>query len=220
MTIQEMHQLFRVVGQQMGMQTIRAILPEEIDVFLNMAINEKIRYVLSSNVINNESKILDNIGISPINYLKTLYKTEYLDGAGDIDGHDFLETIVSDDSEIMFYTSFAIRYKDATIKNARIIEPDKLYNVISDYCSSPSKEYPIVVILVQAAGHALIHIYIGEDDKNNVAGAYVNYIKNPNVVSLEDNIDCDLPNYTHNEIVQLAVQKYFNSVGSTTHNVE
>ena len=41
MTIQEMHQLFRVVGQQMGMQTIRAILPEEIDVFLNMAINDR-----------------------------------------------------------------------------------------------------------------------------------------------------------------------------------
>lgn len=220
MTIQEMHQLFRVVGQQVGMQTIRAILPEEIDVFLNMAINEKIRYVLASNVINDESKILNNADISPINYLKTLYQTEYLDGGGSVAGHNFIETTISDDSKIMFYTSFAIRYEDATIKNARIIEPDKLYNVISDYCSSPSKEYPIVVISPKPAGHALIHIYIGEYDENDVVGTYVSYIKNPNTVSLEDNIDCDLPNYTHNEIVQLAVQKYFNSVGSTTHNVE
>lgn len=218
MTIQEMHQLFRVVGQQMGMQTIRAILPEEIDVFLNMAINEKIRYVLSSNVINDESKILNNADISPINYLKTLYQTEYLDGA--IIENDIIETMKYQDDKVMFYTSFAIKYKNNIIKNARIIEPDKLYNVISDYCSSPSKEYPIVVLSPKPTGEAIIRIYIGEDNKDDVVGAYANYIKNPNTVSLEENVDCDLPEYTHNEIVQLAVQKYFNSVGSTTHNVE
>ena len=41
-----MHQYFRVYGEQMGLELIRNILPEEIDIYLNTAINEKVREVL------------------------------------------------------------------------------------------------------------------------------------------------------------------------------
>ncbi len=41
MNIGEMHVTFRELAQQMGMQTVRAILMEDIDICLNAAIIEK-----------------------------------------------------------------------------------------------------------------------------------------------------------------------------------
>ena len=43
MTIGEMHVMFRQLAQQMGMQTIRAILPSEIDACINVAVNDVIK---------------------------------------------------------------------------------------------------------------------------------------------------------------------------------
>ena len=43
MNIAEMHNVFRTLGQQMGMQLNRGILPESIDIYLNEAIIEKVQ---------------------------------------------------------------------------------------------------------------------------------------------------------------------------------
>lgn len=208
MTIQEMHQLFRVVGQQMGMQTIRAILPEEIDVFLNMAINEKINEVLASNVLSDTSKVLtDNAKIGNLNFFRTLQKQENVEQDGKVDM-----------TEIMLITSCVVRYEaSGKTYNCRIIGIDELEKVLNDYCTEPSYDYPVCSVILNSAKDIIINTYTG--DKTPVA-RYINYIKKPEIVSFENSINCDLPDYAHNEIVQLAVQKYFNSVGSTTHNVE
>ena len=50
MNIQEMHNTFRTIGQQMGMQLIRGILPESIDVYLNDVIIEKTQVELLQGV--------------------------------------------------------------------------------------------------------------------------------------------------------------------------
>ena len=42
----------------------------------------------------------------------------------------------------------------------------------------------------------------------------------PKVVSEANKVDCDLPAYVHQEIVERAVQKFFTSVGATTHQVK
>ena len=50
----------------------------------------------------------------------------------------------------------------------------------------------------------------------------IKYIKNPNVVKYSDDaaqqVNCDLPNYCHYEIVERAVQKYYASLGIGTGN--
>lgn len=213
MTIQEMHQLFRVVGQQMGMQTIRAILPEEIDVFLNMAINEKVREVLLSNVILDEgTKLMINNNTSPINYIRTLYKQCIVSNNNHFDS---VFSIINLDA--MYFTSFGVTYADNITKPCRLVEPDKIYNVLTDYCSAPTKNEPVVTIYTTQADDLVVQVY---NDNNDVYELIINYVSNPLKVSFDENISSDLPEYTHNEIVQLAVQKYFNSVGSTTHNVE
>lgn len=43
MTVVEMHVMFRELAQQMGMQTVRAILSEDIDICLNIAVNDYIK---------------------------------------------------------------------------------------------------------------------------------------------------------------------------------
>ena len=213
MTIQVMHQLFRVVGQQMGMQTIRAILPEEIDVFLNMAINEKVREVLLSNVILDEgTKLMINNNTSPINYIRTLYK-QYV-----VENNEHFDSIFSiTDLDAMYFTSFGVTYADNVPRACRLVEPDKIYNVLTDYCSAPTKNEPVVTIYTTQTDDLVAQVY---NDSNNVYKLIINYISNPIKVAFDKDISCDLPEYTHNDIVQLAVQKYFNSVGSTTHNVE
>ncbi len=40
MDISEMHKMFRQYTQQMGMQNVRAILPEQIDLLINNSISD------------------------------------------------------------------------------------------------------------------------------------------------------------------------------------
>ena len=42
MDILAMHEMFRVLGQQMGLERVRGILEESIDVYLNAAIKETV----------------------------------------------------------------------------------------------------------------------------------------------------------------------------------
>ena len=50
MTIGEMHVMFRQLAQQMGMQTIHAILPNEIDACINVAVNDVIKKLIAENL--------------------------------------------------------------------------------------------------------------------------------------------------------------------------
>ena len=74
MTVVEMHVMFRELAQQMGMQTVRAILSEDIDTCLNIAVNDYIKKVIADNVkMSGNNKIyIDNAKIGQINVLRTL----------------------------------------------------------------------------------------------------------------------------------------------------
>lgn len=219
MDIQEMHQYFRVYGQQVGMQNIRAILPEEIDAFLNVAINEKIREVLITNTTSNNTGLNINAEIGNLNFFRTLTLTKNLQLEKVIESDEkfkYLGTI--DFSNIMFVTSICISYDGFNTYNCRIIDINSIHNVLNDYCNSPSKEYPACSITTNTNNNKnVVAIY---PENIEIKDSSITIIKNPNVVSLDDNVSCDLPEYIHYEIVQLAVQTYFNSVGSTTQKVE
>lgn len=80
MNIAEMHVWFRQYAQQMGMQNVRAILPEQIDVFINTAISDLVNQLIRENVgIRNDRVITDNSKIGQINALRSLYKVQELD---------------------------------------------------------------------------------------------------------------------------------------------
>ena len=77
MTISEMHTYFRQYAQQMGMQNVRAILPEQIDILLNTSISDTINQIIRENVGTTSDRVVtDNSKIGSINALRSLYKVE------------------------------------------------------------------------------------------------------------------------------------------------
>lgn len=75
MTLTQMHVWFRQFAQQMGLQNVRAILPEQIDLLINTSINDTINQVIKENIgVTNDRVITDNSKIGQINALKTLYR--------------------------------------------------------------------------------------------------------------------------------------------------
>lgn len=75
-----MHVWFRQYAQQMGMQNVRAILPEQIDVLINTSISDTVNQLIRENVgLRNDRVITDNSKIGQINALHTLYRVVELD---------------------------------------------------------------------------------------------------------------------------------------------
>lgn len=77
MTIAEMHINFRQYAQQMGMQNVRAILPEQIDILLNQSITDTVNQLIRENIgVTNDRVVTDNSKIGQINAFRTLYKVK------------------------------------------------------------------------------------------------------------------------------------------------
>lgn len=75
MTTPEMHVMFRQFAQQMGMQNVRAILPEQIDLVLNTSQMDIVNQIIKENIgITNDRVITDNSKLGQINALRTLYQ--------------------------------------------------------------------------------------------------------------------------------------------------
>ena len=80
MTAPEMHVMFRQYAQQMGMQNVRAILPEQIDLLLNTSTMDTVNEIIKQNIgITNDRIITDNSKIGQINALRSLYTVAIID---------------------------------------------------------------------------------------------------------------------------------------------
>lgn len=79
MDIVNMHVWFRQYAQQMGMQNVRAILPEQIDLLINTSITDVVNQIIRENIgITNDRVITDNSKIGQINALRSLYKVKLI----------------------------------------------------------------------------------------------------------------------------------------------
>lgn len=217
MTIVEMHETFRVLGQQMGLERVRGILEESIDTYLNIAIKETVASVVKSNVqtvYKDKITIQDN-PISPVNGVSTLYKES--DFNANIPSGSDVEISLGN---VQYICGFSVSYPGKEFYNkCRFIEPDRVEDTLTDYCSRASKQYPIITVVNvnEVTNKYKFRIYCGSGEINKLK---VKYIKLPATVSLQNSINCDLPEHLHKDIVELAVNKYFNSVGSTSQSVK
>ena len=164
MNISEMHQYFRQYAQQMGMQNVRAILPEHISDTVNQIIKENIG-------ITSDRVITDNSKLGSVNALRSLYKVKEINISnlfteGDNNGHIIhLHTtrdtindaglVYKDDNNnykanYLFIIDFSINYKrDAFITNyfpVRIIDDVYLADVLNDFILSPRFRSPIITV--------------------------------------------------------------------------
>lgn len=212
-----MHEMFRTVGQQVGMQDVRAILPESIDIFINIAIIEKARSIVMENTktaFPNRVSIQNNF-VSPINALRTLYRRK------EITITDITKDVqLSQLDNVFLYTSFAIRYdnNDSEYK-CRFIDGDKLEETLNDVLNGASWDYPICSMFNGENNSEYLKVFINSNSHTPNA-IIIKYIANPAVVKFSKNaaecVNCDLPDYLHSEIVELAISKFFKSVTATS----
>lgn len=247
MDISEMHQMFRQYAQQMGMQNVRAILPEQIDLLINNSISDTINQVITQNIgITNDRVISDASKLNQVNALKSLYKV-WKGSIADvtIKGKEKTSYIISfqlplnnfkttgsytDDGNsstaisFLYMVDLSINYKKSNfvtnIFPVRIVDDQFVADVVNDFVLAPKMRSPVASI-----HDNLIELYIDKADtkpENGQAftfnGVSINelrlsYIAKPAVVRFAEdingtNVDCDLPEYMHVDIVKHAVGLY------------
>lgn len=247
MDIQEMHQMFRQYGQQMGMQNVRAILPEQIDLLINNSISDTINQVITQNIgVTNDRVVSDASKLNQVNALKSLYrvwkgniadatfkgkeKTSYTISF-QLPLNNFKSTgIYIDDNNpstaisFLYVVDLSINYKKTdfvtNVFPVRIVDDQFVADVVNDFVLAPKMRSPVASI-----HDNLIELYIDKaDNKPNEGEAFtfnsvsinelrLSYVAKPAVVRFAEdingtNVDCDLPEYMHVDIVKHAVGLY------------
>ena len=171
MDIQEMHVMFRQYSQQMGMQNVRAILPEQIDLLINNSISDTINQIVTQNIgITNDRVITDNSKLNQVNALKSLYKvwngivtfgdskTSYIisyelpllgfKSAGNYLNDNVKETAI----QYIYIVDLSLDYIDTknqfttNIFPIRIIDDMYLADVVNDFILHPTLRSPVATI--------------------------------------------------------------------------
>lgn len=154
MTISEMHVWFRQYAQQMGMQNVRAILPEQIDNLINTSIRDTIDEIVRTNVgTTNDRIITDNAKLANINALRTLYKVYSMTPSGTVtisnpnEPYTFTSASIAD---ALYFVDFAVRYSvnGSTTRwfPVRIIDDSYLADVLNDWVLAPRMRTPVMVV--------------------------------------------------------------------------
>lgn len=258
MTIEEMHVWFRQNAQQMGLQNVRAILPEQIDLLLNTSIYDTVNKIIQQNIgITNDRVITDNSKIGQINALRTLYKVKEVpivypksitiaEGeklpfkgtnspiyryTGDIAGFNL--DAENNPFTYLYIVDFSIDYgkpnsSDTALGDeftsnlypVRLIDDAYLADSLNDFILRPRLRSPLAVIY-----NGTMDLYIDKstDGKGTFAEGLqarnlrISYIAKPAIVKYAadiggENVDCDLPEYLHNDICKHAIDLYRTSM--------
>lgn len=247
MDISEMHKMFRQYAQQMGMQNVRAILPEQIDLLINNSISDTINQVITQNIgITNDRVISDASKLNQINALKSLYKVwKGSISEATVKGKEKTNYIISfqlplinfkttgsytDDNDsstainFLYVVDLSINYKKTdfvtNVFPVRIVDDQFVADVVNDFVLAPKMRSPVASI-----HDNLIELYIDKSDAKpedgqafTFRGVSINelrfsYIAKPAIVRFAEdvdgtNVDCDLPEYMHVDIVKHAVELY------------
>lgn len=234
--------MFRQYAQQMGMQNVRAILPEQIDLLLNTSITDTINQLVRENIgLTNDRVVTDNSKIGQINAFRSLYKVLKVDAKptsnASSTAHPFgsgMEgTIYREYADIknldksgnfsyLFLVDMSLSYtideqRSTNFFPVRLIDDIYLADTLNDFVLRPRFRSPIAVIY-----NDTLDIYIEErSDKFTNTLPYgitpnilrLGYIAKPAKVSYgadlgQPNVDCDLPEYMHVDIIKHAVDLY------------
>lgn len=186
MDISEMHQMFRQYAQQMGMQNVRAIMPEQIDLLINNSISDTINQVITQNIgITNDRVISDASKLNQVNALKSLYKV-WKGSIADvtIKGKEKTSYIISfqlplnnfkttgsytDDGNsstaisFLYMVDLSINYKKSdfvtNVFPVRIIDDQFVADVVNDFVLAPTMRSPVASI-----HDNLVELYIDKAD--------------------------------------------------------
>lgn len=250
MNAAEMHIWFRQYAQQMGLQNVRAILPEQIDLVINTSISDTVNQIIRENIaLTNDRIITDNSKLGQINALRTLYKvneqvsigasgnvkpvseyenlgmfrvTNFLDKEGNT--APLIDALYLVDLSILYSRN---NNKKTAFFPVRLIDDAYLADTMQDYVLKPRVRTPIAVL-----HNNTLDIYLGEDYKKanghlssevlTPSILRVSYLARPAKVTYlsdvgGDDVDCDLPESMHVDILKHAVDLYNISIQGGLH---
>ena len=232
----------------MGMQNVRAILPEQIDNLINTAIKDTVDEVINKSVgTTNDRVITDNAKLANVNALRTLYrvKTYTTTNSNTISAYANSPYSVSSNTvfsseNVLYYVDFSIKYdlggdKESRLFPIRIIDDSYLADVLNDWVLAPRMRTPVMVIYNDDASGAdakdsKFDIYIGDNDSISTIASTAkiksircSYIKAPKQVAyLSDvggtNVDSDLPEQLQIPMLKHAVDLYRVSINGSLYS--
>lgn len=211
-----MHEMFRQYSQQMGMQNVRAILPEQIDLLINNSINDIINQIITQNIgITNDRVITDNSKLNQVNALRSLYKvwkgaitlptpnTNYIASyniplLGFLPGGTYNSGNTTKDLAIqyIYIVDLSINYSKGNFTSnifpIRIVDDMYLADIVNDFLLAPKLRSPVASIHDDN-----IELYIDKPDKGrnpytfdgmSVKELRLSYIAKPAVVKFLDDL--------------------------------
>ena len=251
MTIAEMHVWFRQYAQQMGMQNVRAILPEQIDLLINSSITDTINQVITQNIgITNDRVITDNSKIGQINALRSLYKVKTVQAIPGASGSSSTTTpfVKGEETHILrmyasiknfdnggsgtegkfdylYLVDLSLNYSDkdnstgtpTKVTNffpVRLIDDAYLADTLNDFVLRPRLRTPVAVIYNDQLDIYVDNLEASKLPENlNPYKLRVSYIAKPAIVAYKSDlggtdVDCNLPEYMHVDILKHAVDLY------------
>lgn len=260
MTISEMHVWFRQYAQQMGMQNVRAILPEQIDLLINSSITDTINQVITQNIgVTNDRIITDNSKIGQINALRSLYKVKVVQAIPAGNGNSTTTTpfVKGDETHILrmyaniknfdnggegsvgkfdylYLVDLSINYSDLITPTSqpkvltnyfpvRLIDDAYLADTLNDFVLRPRLRTPIAVLYNDQLDIYVDNLVSGNLPENlNPYKLRVSYIAKPAVVAYKSDlggtdVDCNLPEYMHVDILKHAVDLYRIAITGSIH---
>lgn len=197
MKVTEIHNRFTLLAQQMGMKTVRAILPEQIDDLINIETINYIKDIFSRKGNRELDGISDNvIRLSELSPLHTSIKLEPI--KEDIMFGIGYKIDLSEYPLPMFYTS-VYSFTGEKSYRCRLIDLDLVSDTNNDY---HSKSVVISPICYKTESNIEV-IAIFTIDK-----VLVNYIKYPTPINIEEDITNELSDVSMQEIIKRAVNTY------------
>lgn len=245
MTIREMHVSFREFAQQMGLQNVRGLLPEQIDLLINTSISDYVNQTIGAHLgLTSDKAIVDNAKVGQLNAFKTLYKRWIINVTrGDeeeevvaVNGDNITVKIEPKEGnvpeegqvdqrkaiDVWHFVSFSVTYERTVGDDrwesleeykVRLVDEERLSNTLHDALLKPTLISPIGVFCDNQ-----LTVYFGKNHTNangnllksviRVKEIIASYIKRPKIVSISTSTDCDLPEYTHVDIVKHAVDLF------------
>jgi hypothetical protein len=213
MTVEEMHASVLLKIDKVGSYSTSNLIPGEIDDFLNEAIRDYVsqqeQYLRNAYLEDSSSNVQEN--------LYTIIETDEISS---INSHPFLDRVFTIDisSELTDYDYFAsgrAKFDSgeamlAPVPTSYIVDDEK--TVYED----PFNNYiPVAVEEDQILGKYT------SDFSSNPNSVVINYVQTPTEVFLDpsnssNNVDSDLPERTHRNIVNIAARKIISSLSGQT----
>ena len=222
MKVEDILTMFKIQGQSKGLDSMRFISNEDIAVYINQAIVNKVRATVMQNA---QSKFTDKVSmqdnpLASTNILRNLLMYR------DISVEDTLFGSKSGnidlDVKVMYYTSFDAVYEHEVV-SCRVVNYDKFYQHRNDYCNQASWRTPIITYLYNNDNLRILVEYKSKafPTSRELKTVRVAFVKQPNDFTV-NNLSFDyteLPDYVIPEIVEIAVNTYFRSIGATSQQV-